>query len=684
MTDDAGMRYVNGVFKGGGAKGVAYAGALEALEAEHVWFKSVAGASAGAITAALIAAGMRPGDIKDAVPDGLKAAGAGKSMRAVKAVLGQAQSIFGGEGLRTWIDATLRKQISKSAAGPVTFAELFAATRIELYVVVMDLSNSQPVVFCRRTTPDVEVAGAVVSSSAIPGAFPAGRGVFSTKDRGAVIHQFVDGGSWANYPSFVFEDNSFRTWLHHQANGRPDWDEAAWQEENGRPVVGLILGDPQPLEHRNPIGMVPMGRPSVSQRFDMGPSYTSEQRGSFIFGSILSSNGARFFITLALAIWVTMSVMTLPIGLRRFSSWLSWLPDVLYPAVLVVCVTVLIFAAVISIAVMLLLVAAGRLIADTLLPTMKAIMSVPTDVAPWIGMGNRSVVLRVPHPGLDTTVFNVKPDVRDGAVLEAKTRVTEQLRTEPLKSRLHGLLSGVEPVEALLAPVAETPDVPRLDHTSLVGLIVAAVLALVAGGLGWWVTNQVGTDGIGRVVVFLVVGFGCVGGALWYLSGRTEQRAAGRAKRGITADRVSGMRVAMVAIAVGVAAVVGGIITSTAAMHERAASTSVGRVAAASVVNGQNTYSVSVNGADVPISVSRHLRLGERVFVSSEGGQPHLVGALESGRFGLSLFLWIFGVGLITSGCKRRAWVLRCRRLSNLAAAWDGRAGIPPTMSGAR
>ena len=47
---------INAVFKGGGPKGVAFAGALEELEGK-VAFQAVSGASAGAITAALVAAG---------------------------------------------------------------------------------------------------------------------------------------------------------------------------------------------------------------------------------------------------------------------------------------------------------------------------------------------------------------------------------------------------------------------------------------------------------------------------------------------------------------------------------------------------------------------------------------------------------------------------------------------------
>src|SRR5215212_6810338 len=48
--DDARIdQLVYGVFKGGGAEGVAYVGALEALVERRVWFRSVAGSSAGAL-----------------------------------------------------------------------------------------------------------------------------------------------------------------------------------------------------------------------------------------------------------------------------------------------------------------------------------------------------------------------------------------------------------------------------------------------------------------------------------------------------------------------------------------------------------------------------------------------------------------------------------------------------------
>src|SRR4029079_13476980 len=42
------MQLVKGVFKGGGAKGALYAGALQAVEEPGLWFSEVAGSSAGA------------------------------------------------------------------------------------------------------------------------------------------------------------------------------------------------------------------------------------------------------------------------------------------------------------------------------------------------------------------------------------------------------------------------------------------------------------------------------------------------------------------------------------------------------------------------------------------------------------------------------------------------------------
>ena len=59
-------QFHNLVFEGGGVKGIAYAGALEVLQEKGILplIERVAGTSAGAITAALLAVGFTPAEIR--------------------------------------------------------------------------------------------------------------------------------------------------------------------------------------------------------------------------------------------------------------------------------------------------------------------------------------------------------------------------------------------------------------------------------------------------------------------------------------------------------------------------------------------------------------------------------------------------------------------------------------------
>ena len=63
---------MSGVFEGGGAKGIVYADALQAVRDADCWFTAVAGASAGAITAAMVASGLTLEEITELTPVVLK------------------------------------------------------------------------------------------------------------------------------------------------------------------------------------------------------------------------------------------------------------------------------------------------------------------------------------------------------------------------------------------------------------------------------------------------------------------------------------------------------------------------------------------------------------------------------------------------------------------------------------
>jgi predicted acylesterase/phospholipase RssA len=212
---------VAGVFEGGGAKGLAFAGALRALRRRERWFRAVAGASAGAITAALIAAGADPDQLETWTHDGLQTlasqlaapqrrlARARFSWRALHHLASPTTAaIATSDDLGTWLRkcfATLRGNEA------VTFGELFEATEIELTVVAVDLIGRKHRIFCHTWTPDIPVADAVIASSSIPFALPATRLSMEADPRyGTPV---VDGGVWTNFPTFVFHDEQFRA--HH-------------------------------------------------------------------------------------------------------------------------------------------------------------------------------------------------------------------------------------------------------------------------------------------------------------------------------------------------------------------------------------------------------------------------------------------------------------------------------------
>jgi predicted acylesterase/phospholipase RssA len=203
-----------GVFEGGGAKGIAYSGALLAMKEQKCWFSRVAGASAGAITAALVASGLSPEEIENATVSGLGSVRTGiwAGLRRLQSVTGY----FSSDGLRDWLDDLLGKQVSRKTgtkSDNVTFQQLWNATGIELNIVAADLSLRHQIIFSREEAANCVVADAVVASSSIPFAFPSRllQVPESPKGRKQLYHHtVVDGGVWSNFPMFIFEDRAFR------------------------------------------------------------------------------------------------------------------------------------------------------------------------------------------------------------------------------------------------------------------------------------------------------------------------------------------------------------------------------------------------------------------------------------------------------------------------------------------
>ena len=236
-----------GVFEGGGAKGVLYVGALEAMAERNLWFSAVAGSSAGAITAALIASGMGPSEIRESMHGGLAAMSAPSAWRGLWRVR-KGTGYLDRDLVWRWLRDRLRSRFPgggpynpKTDRGP-TFEEMFDRNKggsgVDLYVVALDLTGRHVMVFNHALTPCCPVADAVTASATIPVVFEPL--IFQAKDEPAegepgdgrrpLTWRFVaDGGLASNFPDFVFQDAGFRQYV-----GLPPLAE-------GERIVGFLL-----------------------------------------------------------------------------------------------------------------------------------------------------------------------------------------------------------------------------------------------------------------------------------------------------------------------------------------------------------------------------------------------------------------------------------------------------------
>ena len=237
MSDE--KQFVDLVFEGGGVKGIGLAGAYAALEQRGFAAKSVAGTSAGAITAALVGAGYSASELDEILlhlpfsefqdrgaEDRIPLLGRGAS---VLLDLG----IYEGKHLERWMTDLLE------AKGVTRFGQLAddeaedPGNRYRLKVIASDVTHRRMLVLPDDAPhlgldPDeMEIARAVRMSMSIPVFFEPVR---HENPRTGETHVIVDGGMLSNFPVWLFD-----------CEGRdPKW-----------PTFGLMLVEPEPAK---PIG----------------------------------------------------------------------------------------------------------------------------------------------------------------------------------------------------------------------------------------------------------------------------------------------------------------------------------------------------------------------------------------------------------------------------------------------
>ncbi|CAH1246997.1 Hypp7805 [Branchiostoma lanceolatum] len=200
--------FENLVIEGGGARGVAYIGALRVLETAGILqnIKRVSGVSAGAITATFVALGLSCADVAEqATVDMSKILISGGYLRTlIKPVqLFRRYGWESGKGFYKYFGSILEKFTRKGdqPGNPdITFKQLYKMRGIELCIVVTNL-DQQTEEYCHvKTTPDLPIRKAVRMSMSIPGLFqPVVTDYHGDKDF------YVDGGVVCNYPLHSFD-----------------------------------------------------------------------------------------------------------------------------------------------------------------------------------------------------------------------------------------------------------------------------------------------------------------------------------------------------------------------------------------------------------------------------------------------------------------------------------------------
>lgn len=255
------------VFEGGGAKGSAFVGALEAFtEAGHIHGRLV-GTSAGAITATLLAAGFTPKGMQDAVKEGIttfmdrptvedieglvdtcEIAAIVKELkvdlplideekllsRMLRAVLKrnehlrqaftfvEAGGLYSGSAFTAWLDLTLAKQ---NIPVGTTFSDFHKLKNAHLSLVATDVSDAEMLVLNHRTAPEVPVAKAVRMSMSIPFIWKEviwqeAWGKYLGRDKAG--NAIVDGGVLSNFPIDLVATKSARATDFMGADTDPD------------------------------------------------------------------------------------------------------------------------------------------------------------------------------------------------------------------------------------------------------------------------------------------------------------------------------------------------------------------------------------------------------------------------------------------------------------------------------
>jgi NTE family protein len=205
------------VFEGGGVRGLAYAGAIKALDERGVLstIERTAGTSAGSIAALLISVGYNSTEI-DSIMRGLNVEKFNDGGGMLIGGLNRMKNDYGyykGTAFEKWIGKLIEE---KTGNDSLTFYELHQLNNTskhtfkDFYCTGTNITAQRVEIFSYTTTPDLPLKTGVRISCAIPLYYEpvcldsSGR-IAKKKIPGYQYQIYVDGGMMANYPITIFD-----------------------------------------------------------------------------------------------------------------------------------------------------------------------------------------------------------------------------------------------------------------------------------------------------------------------------------------------------------------------------------------------------------------------------------------------------------------------------------------------
>lgn len=194
------------VFEGGGVKGIGLVGAVCRLEEEGYTWRKLAGTSAGAIIAALLAAGYKGSELKEIVLDLDYMKFQDKDSLQSIPLIGKALGLFiekgmySGDSFEKWMMELLKRK------GKVKFKDISQNGQSNLKVIASDITRKNMLILPDDLKSygidpmEFEIARAVRMSISIPFFFKPIKLYWKGK-----VSYIVDGGILSDFPVWLFD-----------------------------------------------------------------------------------------------------------------------------------------------------------------------------------------------------------------------------------------------------------------------------------------------------------------------------------------------------------------------------------------------------------------------------------------------------------------------------------------------